>query len=187
MKIRQASFECLVSISSMYYEKLAPYIQDLFNITSKEVKEDDESMALQHALPALVSILFETILKQEKDQDEGAWNIAMAGGTCLYLVEHTVGDEVVPLVMPFIEQNITKPDWREREAITYAFGSILEGPSIEKLTPLVNVALNFMMIALTKDPNNHVKDTIGWTLGRIFEFLHGSTTNSTIITQENCQ
>ncbi|GAV89095.1 IBN_N domain-containing protein/HEAT_EZ domain-containing protein, partial [Cephalotus follicularis] len=225
VKIRQAAFECLVSISSTYYEKLAPYIQDIFNITAKAVKEDEEPVALQaiefwssicdeeidileeyggdftgdsdipcfyfikQALPALVPMLLETLLKQEEDQDqdEGAWNIAMAGGTCLGLVARTVGDDIVPLVMPFIEENITKPDWRHREAATYAFGSILEGPSPEKLTPIVNVALSFMLSAFTKDPNNHVKDTTAWTLGRIFEFLHGSTVDTSIITQTNCQ
>ncbi|KAK6936660.1 Importin-beta, N-terminal domain, partial [Dillenia turbinata] len=225
VKIRQAAFECLVSISSTYYEKLAPYIQDIFNITAKAVKEDEEPVALQaiefwssicdeeidileeyggdftgdsdipcfyfirQALPALVSMLLETLLKQEEDQDqdEGAWNIAMAGGTCLGLIARTVGDDIVPLVMPFIEENITKPDWRQREAATYAFGSILEGPSPDKLTPTVNVALNFMLSALTKDPNNHVKDTTAWTLGRIFEFLHGSTVETPIITHTNCQ
>ncbi|KAI5568470.1 hypothetical protein POPTR_012G017500v4 [Populus trichocarpa] len=225
MKIRQAAYECLVSISSTYYEKLAPYMQDIFNITAKAVREDEEPVALQaiefwssicdeeidileeyggdftgdsdvpcfyfikQALPALVPMLLETLLKQEEDQDqdEGAWNIAMAGGTCLGLVARTVGDDIVQLVMQFIEDNITKPDWRHREAATYAFGSILEGPSPEKLTPLVNVALNFMLTALTKDPNNHVKDTTAWTLGRIFEFLHGSTVDTPIITQANCQ
>ncbi|KAI5329242.1 hypothetical protein L3X38_028639 [Prunus dulcis] len=125
--------------------------------------------------------------EEDQDQDEVAWNVAMAGGTCLGLVARTVGDDVVPLVMPFIEENITKPDWRQREAATYAFGSILEGPSPDKLMPLVNVALNFMLNALMKDPNNHVKDTTGWTLGRIFEFLHGSTLETPIITQANCQ
>ncbi|KAF2299305.1 hypothetical protein GH714_031430 [Hevea brasiliensis] len=197
VKIRQAAFECLVSISSSYYEKLTPYIQDIFSITAKAVREDEEPVALQaiefwssicdeeieileeygddftgdsdipcfyfikQALPALVPMLLETLLKQEEDQDqdEGAWNIAMAGGTCLGLVARTVGDDIVPLVMPFIEENITKPDWRQREAATYAFGSILEGPSPDKLIPIVNVALNFMLSALTKDPNNHVKDT----------------------------
>ncbi|WVZ26669.1 hypothetical protein V8G54_005213 [Vigna mungo] len=79
----------------------------------------------------------------------------MAGGTCLGLVARTVGDDIVALVMPFIEENITKPDWRQREAATYAFGSILEGPSPDKLVPLVNMALNFMLSALMKDPNNH--------------------------------
>ncbi|MFQ6666218.1 hypothetical protein Gotur_032662 [Gossypium turneri] len=141
------------------------------------------------ALPALVPMLLETLLKQEEDQDqdEGAWNIAMAGGTCLGLVARTVGDDIVPLVVPFIEENISKPDWRQREAATYAFGSILEGPSPDKLIPLVNVALTFMLSALTKDPNSHVKDTTAWTLGRIFEFLHGSVVDSPIISQANCQ
>lgn len=225
VKIRQAAFECLVAISSTYYEKLAPYIQDIFNITAKAVREDEEPVALQavefwssicdeeidiledfggdftgdseipcfyfikQALPALVPLLLETLLKQEEDQDqdEGAWNIAMAGGTCLGLVARTVGDDVVPLVMPFIEENITKPDWRQREAATYAFGSILEGPSPDKLTTIVNVALTFMLSALTKDPNSHVKDTTAWTLGRIFEFLHGSAVETPIITNANCQ
>ncbi|CAI0544592.1 unnamed protein product [Linum tenue] len=224
-KIRLAAFECLVSIASMYYEKLTPYMNDIFTITAKAVREDVESVALQaiefwssicdeeidileeyageftgdsdvqcsyfvkQALNALVPILLETLLKQEEDQDqdEGAWNIAMAGGTCLGLVARTVGDDIVPLVMPFIEENITKPDWRQREAATYAFGSILEGPSPDKLTPIVNVALNFMLSALTKDPNTHVKDTTAWTLGRIFEFLHGSTMDAPIITPANCQ
>jgi importin subunit beta-1 len=134
-------------------------------------------------------MLLETLLKQEEDQDqdEGAWNIAMAGGTCLGLVARTVGDDIVPLVMPFIQENITKPDWRQREAATYAFGSILEGPSPEKLVPLVNMALSFMLNALTNDPNNHVKDTTAWTLGRMFEFLHGSALDTPIINQGNCQ
>ncbi|XP_074291729.1 importin subunit beta-1-like [Silene latifolia] len=225
VKIRQAAFECLVAISSTYYEKLAPYIQDIFNITAKAVREDEEQVALQavefwssicdeeidildeyrgdfsgdsdipcfnfikQALPALVPMLLETLLKQEEDQDqdEGAWNIAMAGGTCLGLVARTVADDIVPLVMPFIEENITKPDWRQREAATYAFGSILEGPAPDKLTPIVNVALNFMLTALTKDPNSHVKDTTAWTLGRIFEFLHVATVDTPIITPANCQ
>ncbi|XP_008806235.2 importin subunit beta-1-like [Phoenix dactylifera] len=225
VKIRQAAFECLVAISSTYYEKLASYMQDIFNITAKAVREDEEPVALQaiefwssicdeeidilddyggdftadsdvpcfyfikQALPALVPMLLEMLLKQEEDQDqdEGAWNLAMAGGTCLGLVARTVGDDVVPLVMPFIEENLIKPDWRQREAATYAFGSILEGPSPDKLIPIVNVALNFMLSALMKDPNNHVKDTTAWTLGRIFEFLHGSTMETRIITKENCQ
>ncbi|XP_023521610.1 importin subunit beta-1 isoform X2 [Cucurbita pepo subsp. pepo] len=225
VKIRQAAFECLVSIASTYYDKLARYIQDIFGITAKAVREDEEPVALQaiefwssicdeeidileeygddftgdsdipcfyfikQALPALVPMLLETLLKQEEDQDqdEGAWNIAMAGGTCLGLVARTVGDDIVPLVMPFIEENITKSDWRQREAATYAFGSILEGPAPEKLMPIVNVALTFMLTALTQDPNNHVKDTTAWTLGRIFEFLHGSNVDTPIINQANCQ
>ncbi|KAJ7945077.1 importin subunit beta-1-like [Quillaja saponaria] len=225
VKIRQAAFECLVAICSTYYDKLAPYIQNIFEITARAVKQDEEYVALQaiefwssicdeeidildeygddcsrdseipcfffikQALPVLIPMLLETLLKQEEDQDqdEGTWNISKAGGTCLGLVARTVGDDIVPLVMPFIEENITKPDWRQREAGTYSFGSILEGPSPDKLMPLVNVALNFMLNALMQDPSNHVKDTTAWTLGRMFELLHGSGLETPIITQENCQ
>jgi importin subunit beta-1 len=47
--------------------------------------------------------------------------------------------------MPFVEANITKPDWRCREAATFAFGSILDGPSLEKLAPLVQAGLDFLL------------------------------------------
>lgn len=222
VRIRQASFECLVSISSTYYEKLSPYIEDIFTITAKAVRNDEEPVALQaiefwssicdeeieiqeeyggdysgdsevphyyfikQALPALVPLLLETLTKQDEDQDqdEGAWNLAMAGGTCLGLVARTVEDDIVTLVMPYVQENISKPDWRCREAATYAFGSIIEGPSLEKLAPLVNMALNFILNAL-KDENNQVKDTTAWTLGRIFEFLHGPTVQSPVITPAN--
>lgn len=221
-RVRQAAYECLVSISSTYYEKLAPYMQDVFAITSKAVREDEEPVALQaiefwssicdeeieiqeeygsdfsgdsevqyfkfikQALPALVPLLLETLTKQEEDQDqeEEAWNLAMAGGTCLGLVARTVGDDIVPLVVPYVQDNIAKPDWRCREAATYAFGSILEGPSVEQLTPLVNHALSFMLNAM-RDENNQVKDTTAWTLGRIFEFLHGPNIEVPVITQSN--
>ncbi|KAE8099143.1 hypothetical protein FH972_017147 [Carpinus fangiana] len=223
VEIRQAAFECLVSIASTYYEKLEPYMQALFELTSNAVKGDEEAVSLQaiefwssicdeeielqeyestesgdsepphsrfieKALPSLVPMLLETLLKQEEDQDQddSIWNLSMAGGTCLGLVARTVGDAIVPLVMPFVEANILKPEWRCREAATYAFGSILEGPSIDKLSPLVHAGLDFLLKAM-KDENNHVRDTTAWTLSRIFELLHSPAGGISVISSENIQ
>ncbi|KAK9168065.1 hypothetical protein Syun_000205 [Stephania yunnanensis] len=220
-EIRQAAYECLVSISSTYYVVLEPYMQTLFELTSKAVKEDEEPVALQaiefwssicdeeielqdyagsdsgdsapphsqfikKALSSLVPMLLETLLKQEEDQDQDdeIWNLSMAGGTCLGLVARTVGDDIVSLVMPFVEANIMKPDWRNREAATYAFGSILEGPSVEKLSPLVNAGLEFLLNAM-KDKNSHVKDTTAWTLSRIFEVLHTPGNGFSVVSPAN--
>ncbi|KAJ6822922.1 importin subunit beta-1-like [Iris pallida] len=219
-EIRQAAFECLVSISSMYYDILEPYMDTLFTLTANAVKGDEEPVALQavefwssicdeeieiqetyedevssvaphshfieKVLPLLVPMLLETLLKQEEDQDQddGTWNLSMAGGTCLGLVARTVGDAIVPLVMPFVEGNITKPEWRNREAATFAFGSILEGPSVEKLAPLVHAGLGFLLDAM-EDLNTHVKDSTAWTLGRIFEILHSPNTANPVITTDN--
>ncbi|KAJ6316022.1 hypothetical protein OIU78_019325 [Salix suchowensis] len=110
----------------------------------------------------------------------------MAGGTCLGLVARTVGDSVVKLVMPFVEGNILKPDWHCREAATYAFGSILEGPSIETLGPLVSNGLDLLLNAM-RDENNHVKDTTAWALSRIFEFLHCPASGFSVVSPENLQ
>lgn len=67
---------------------------------------------IKQVLPALVPMLLETLLKQEKDQDQdkSAWNLVMAGGTCIRLVVRTIGDGIVPPMMLFIEENITKLD-----------------------------------------------------------------------------
>jgi importin subunit beta-1 len=108
----------------------------------------------------------------------------MAGGTCLGLVATAVKDEIVPLVMPFIEGNITKPDWRSREAATFAFGAILEGPSVVKLAPLVHAGFDFLLNA-TKDQNNHVRETTAWALSRTFEFLHSPAKCVSVVTDAN--
>ncbi|KNA05573.1 hypothetical protein SOVF_188920 [Spinacia oleracea] len=216
VEIRQAAYECLVAIASMYYIVLEPYMQTLFELTSKAVNPGDEEVValqaiefwssicdeeidiqesepphshfIEKALQFLVPMLLETLLTQEEDQDQddGTWNLSMAGGTCLGLVARTVGDAVVPLVMPFVEANISSPQWRCREAATFAFGSILEGPNIETLLPLVHAGLEFLLKAMN-DQNDHVKDTTAWTLSRIFELLHCPASGFSVINAANLQ
>ncbi|KAK9837148.1 hypothetical protein WJX81_006220 [Elliptochloris bilobata] len=211
-RVRETAFECLVKIAANYYEKLPAYMQDIFTLTHRAAKEDEEDVGKQaiefwcticeeeldlqeeseegdsagaanhhvvkQALQPLVAMLLEQLVKQEEgqDRDDGAWNLAMAGGTCLTLVASVVGQDVIALVMPFVQVNIGKADspedWRLREAATFAFGSILDGPPPDKLAGLVAMGLPFLLNAL-KDPNTAVRHTTAWTIGRIFEFVHG--------------
>jgi len=69
VEIRQAAFECLVSIASTYYEKLEPYMQALFELTSNAVKGDEEAAALQ-AIEFWSSICDEEIELQEYESTE---------------------------------------------------------------------------------------------------------------------
>lgn len=54
-----------------------------------------------------------------------------------------------PKVMPFVTNNIAKTggveDWRWREAATFAFGSIMEGPSPAQLVQMVQQAMPFLL------------------------------------------
>lgn len=54
--------------------------------------------------------------------------------------------------MPFIQTNISKnstpEDWRLREAATFAFGLILDGPVPSMFFDIVRSALGFLLAAL---------------------------------------
>lgn len=85
-------------------------------------------------------------------------------------------DDVVPHVLPFIKENIKHPDWRYRDASVMAFGSILEGPELNQLKPLVIQAMP-TLIDLMKDRSVVVRDTTAWTVGRICELLPEAAIN----------
>ena len=74
-----------------------------------QAAEDDDEVVnhnfIRQALQPLVSMLLDQLMKQEPDQDrdEGIWNLSMAAGTCLGLVAQCVRDEIVSLVMPYVQ------------------------------------------------------------------------------------
>lgn len=47
VEIRKASFECLHEIADNYYDKLVPYMTELYNLTVKAMKEDIDDVACQ--------------------------------------------------------------------------------------------------------------------------------------------
>jgi len=59
---------------------------------------------------------------------------------CL-LLGRFLQDAMVPIVLPFVTENIG----RLREAATFAFGSILEGPSPRALADVVRQGMGFLL------------------------------------------
>ena len=247
-RAREAAFECLVKVAAQHYDKLEPFMRDLFAVTARAVggetvgtdgtataasaaataagapdPENSEDVAKQaiefwctvadeeadlddddaagvpgvaeanrrfvaQAAPALVPLLLAQLTKQEEgqDADDGAWNLSMAAGTALGLVARASKDAVVPLVVPFVTANINRQrdasasasassstedsSWRFREAATFAFGSILEGPSPSSLADLARQGLPLLLSA-TRDPSSQVRHTTAWAIGRVFEFV----------------
>lgn len=122
------------------------------------------------ALEPLVQLCTASMLKQDEDQDEDTWNVAMAGGTLLGLIAKVQRDAVLPFVNAFVGEHVNGEDWRSREAAMFAFGSIQEGPSSEQLKDSINGAMEVILPRLTEetmDPNAMVRDTYAWTLGII--------------------
>ncbi|CAM0944222.1 unnamed protein product [Alopecurus aequalis] len=99
---------------------------------------------------------------------------------CLALIARTIGDAIVPLVMEYVQANTKAPDRHRRTAAISEIRFILEGPSVEKLAPLVDLLLGMM-----EDPNSEVRATTARTLGRVFELLHSPASGNRIITNAN--
>lgn len=118
----------------------------------------------------IVPVLMELLKTQDEDADEDEWDVSKAAGVCTGLLAQSVGDDIVPLAIPFIETNIKSPDWHARDAAVLCFGQILDGPMTKTLTPLVEQALP-TIIGMMTDQSPAVKDSVAWTLGRITDLL----------------
>lgn len=125
------------------------------------------------ALPEVLPVLLQLLCKQDEDAEEDEWNVSMAAGNCLQLFAQCVEGIIVQPVLGFIEQSLGSENWKEREAGVMAFGSILEGPEVEMLKPLVAQALG-ILINMMNDPVLQVKETAAWTLGRISDLVVGA-------------
>ena len=95
---------------------------------------------IREALQYLMPIIIESLTKQDEDPESEETTIAVTAGTLLREIAILVEDKIVELVLPFVQKNINDIDWRKREAATFAFGSILEGPDPKKLSQLINQA-----------------------------------------------
>lgn len=133
----------------------------------------------EHAAAELTPLLLETMCKQQEDADEDTWDMSMAAATCLGSLSKAIGDEIVDLVVPFVSGNVMSDDWRLKEASILAFGSIMEGPSEDKLTPIVASALPLLLECL-RDDSMRVRDSATYTVGRVCEHNTGAIADELI-------
>ena len=114
----------------------------------------------------VVPVLLQLLTKVEMDDADDEYNVARAAYQCLQLYAQTVGGEVVPIVLAFVETNIRSEDWHLRDAAVSSFGAIMDGPDIKTLDPLVKQALP-VLIGMMSDPVVTVQDSAAYALSRI--------------------
>uniref|UniRef100_A0AC34RF88 Importin N-terminal domain-containing protein n=1 Tax=Panagrolaimus sp. JU765 TaxID=591449 RepID=A0AC34RF88_9BILA len=132
--------------------------------------------AVSHIMP----ILLKTLATQEDNDDEDEWVPAKAAGVCIMLLAQCTNDEIVPLVLPFVQEHFGSADWHYREAAIMAFGSILDGPSPNVLDTLVNSAL-MPLISTLGDAHLSVRDTSAWAIGRVCDTCENLVTKPEVL------
>ena len=116
----------------------------------------------------VVPVLLELLAQQDEDAADEDYNISKAAYQCLQLYAQTIANDIVQVVLGFVEQNLRHADWHWRDAAVSAFGAIMEGPDEKMLDPLIKQALP-VLIGMMDDPAVQVKDSAAYALGRICE------------------
>ena len=60
---------------------------------------------------------------QEEYDDEDDWNPCKAAGVCLSLMASCCENDIVPRVLPFVDQHLQNTDWKFRDASVMALGT----------------------------------------------------------------
>ncbi|GJN25931.1 hypothetical protein PR202_gb13817 [Eleusine coracana subsp. coracana] len=111
----------------------------------------------------------------EDDDDDDAvnvWNLRKCSAAGLDVLSNVFGDDILPTLMPLIEQNLARTDddsWKEREVAVLSLGAIAEG-CINGLYPLLPQIVAFL-IPLLDDKFPLIRSITCWTLSRYSKFI----------------
>lgn len=145
--------------------------------TEKDLEEsdfDEEITSPQFAkkiLSSLVPRLCSNLLKQvDCTDDEDDWNIASASAACIVILSKCTGGAILEHILPFI-QHIRADNWRQRDASTMAFGSIMhdiyDDDSNNEIAEVVGQVLPVVMEHLNSDENDCVRSTSAWAISHV--------------------
>eukprot|EP00884_Botryococcus_braunii_P019984 jgi/Botrbrau1/666/Bobra.0161s0050.1 len=101
----------------------------------------------------------------EAEGDEiNRWNLRKCSAAGLDVLSTVFGQELLPIVLPIVQQRLEEPDWRERESAILALGAISEGCA-EGLSPYIPSMVE-MLLPKVSDPRPLVRSISCWALSR---------------------
>lgn len=128
----------------------------------------------------VVPVILQLMTKVEEDDADEEYNVARAAYQCLQLYAQTIGSELVPMVLQFVEANLRNDNWQYRDAAVASFGAIMDGPEAKVLHPIVETALP-VMIQMMKDSQLQVRDSAAYALSRVCDYCYDSIDPNTYL------
>mmetsp|Transcript_32889 Transcript_32889/g.47518 ORF Transcript_32889/g.47518 Transcript_32889/m.47518 type:complete len:856 (+) Transcript_32889:71-2638(+) len=95
IKIRERAFECFATVADLYYEKLQPYVETMFNLSTGAIQNDQQSVGIQ-AIEFWNTVCDREIeVLEELEQDPSATYLKLTA-------------VAAPTLVPLLLQNMTK-------------------------------------------------------------------------------
>eukprot|EP01118_Nematostelium_gracile_P005236 TRINITY_DN1640_c0_g1_i1.p1 TRINITY_DN1640_c0_g1~~TRINITY_DN1640_c0_g1_i1.p1 ORF type:complete len:873 (-),score=271.61 TRINITY_DN1640_c0_g1_i1:208-2763(-) len=138
VNIKVASLECLVKIAQLYYDKLAPYMQRIFNMTLESIKTEPEPVA-QQAVEFWSTICDEEIdldAEAEEEENQKSRSQNFIRGALKYLV---------PVLTETLTRQEDEPD-EDTWNVAMAAGTCLSLVAVAVRDEVVDYVLPFVQI-----------------------------------------
>ncbi|OAE34574.1 hypothetical protein AXG93_1487s1200 [Marchantia polymorpha subsp. ruderalis] len=109
---------------------------------------------------------------EEDDDIINSWNLRKCSAAGLDILSTVFGDELLPVLMPLVQANLSQPTdaaWKAREAAVLALGAVAEG-CINGLLPHLTQIVAFL-VPLLEDKRPLVRSITCWTLSRYSKWI----------------
>ena len=100
----------------------------------------------------------------DDDTDDFVWNLRKSSANGLDILSNVFGDELLPLMLPVVEQRLRDTRWEIRESAILALGAVAEGCA-GGLLQYLPMLISFLLPMLD-DARPLVRSTTCWTLSR---------------------
>ncbi|EFN51057.1 hypothetical protein CHLNCDRAFT_59360 [Chlorella variabilis] len=109
--------------------------------------------------------------EEEDEEGDGIvhWNLRRSSAAGLDMLSNQFGDELLPIILPIVQQRLLEPDWRARESAILALGAISNGCATGLAPYLPEMVA--MLLPTLKDARPMVRCISCWVLGRYSKWL----------------
>lgn len=124
---------------------------------------------VQGAIGELAPPLFAALSRGELDPELEDTTVVSSASACITLIASTLGNTVVDYFIEYVSGNINSAEEDLRTASILCFGSIMDGPSTERVAGVIFEALP-VLFQRAVDESAVVKHTTMWCMDKIAEF-----------------
>ncbi|KAF5838766.1 ARM repeat-containing protein, partial [Dunaliella salina] len=105
----------------------------------------------------------------DDDEVESRWNLRKCSAAGLDRLSNVYGNDLLPVLMPIVEQRLQDPNWRARESAILALGAVAEGCHTGLEPYLGNMVT--LLLPRMADPRPMVRIITCWALSRYAYWL----------------
>jgi len=119
---------------------------------------------IKRAFHVLLPLMLNALEKTSEDIDTN-WDVPLAAMCCISLMAEIIKDDILTLVLSYVEHCFTFGEWQKTKAGITAFVAITKGPSKEKINNYILKALgSFLGLLESKQPQ--VRESVAWAFSK---------------------